>query len=467
MAQTAGCVEHELLDKNEPMPLVFEFTERATQAICDDVLAAFNAIPKRGAETGGILLGTRTADLVQVEEYFPIPCEHRFGPSFHLSPLDRRGLDELLSRSPEKNLGFCRSHTGETEAFDEQDAELMKAHFAEPGGVLLLLRPTRRQTIEGRLFVQSFGGLTEVSAQTPWTGSGPIVSGPSGALSEETNGEAPVGPMAAMAESIPPATFTNGGLAEVSEEAPWSGPETMEPPPVVPTPEAVAARISREERPQPIRAQPPDPSAQAAWNEILARHRAQQTQHEASAWSRKWMWIWAAAAVIVGVFLGAAAYRYLAPRTPVHEPAPPTVATVPPPAPPAEPPPTPPDTSANRSAAAPSTSNVEDQVRQSIDHWERALRSGDRRAIGACYMPRARPAGGSRSSRPGILHISDLAITLVSPVHAIANLRKHWQTGGTRGYAGEEQERLTLYKAGGAWKIESEQAHVVWTQPVR
>jgi hypothetical protein len=360
------------------MENVLHFTECARQAITEEVLDAFNAIPKRGAETGGILLGSRSGERLEVDDFLPIPCEHRFGPSFRLSPRDRQGLAELLSRSPEKNLGLCRSQTGGDTSLDEQDVKLMNAYFPDPGALMLLLRPNRRQTIEGRVFVQSFGGLTEVSARNPWSG--------------------------ALAEIAPPK-------------------------PVAPVQSPVLA----------------EDSAPAAQNRP---------------------WRLAVAAVMVGIVLGAGAYRYLGPRPPPPKPAPPPIAAVPQ-APPASPSPMPPDPadpshSADRVIQEP----PEEQVRASLNRWERAMRSGNSREIAACYMKQSRPAGAGRSSRPAILRISGLTITLVSPLHAVATFRRHWQTAPPRAYAGEEQERMTLYKVGTSWKIAGEEARTVWTQAV-
>src|SRR5215831_5718201 len=57
-----------------------------------DVMSAFGAVPKRGAETGGILLGrveaSVAATIVRVEAFEAVPCSYRHGPSYLLSESD-------------------------------------------------------------------------------------------------------------------------------------------------------------------------------------------------------------------------------------------------------------------------------------------------------------------------------------------------------------------------------------------
>ena len=68
---------------------------RAMEGIHQEVSEAFTAAPHRGAETGGILLGRREEDRIVVEDFEPVPSDHRFGPSYRLSDNDR----ELLQRN--------------------------------------------------------------------------------------------------------------------------------------------------------------------------------------------------------------------------------------------------------------------------------------------------------------------------------------------------------------------------------
>ena len=60
------------------------------------------AVPKRGAEVGGILLGTTEQQgdhtVVKVEDFEIIDCDRASGPSFILSYEDRAGFEESMQR---------------------------------------------------------------------------------------------------------------------------------------------------------------------------------------------------------------------------------------------------------------------------------------------------------------------------------------------------------------------------------
>jgi hypothetical protein len=65
----------------------------------------------------------------------------------------------------------------------------------------------------------------------------------------------------------------------------------------------------------------------------------------------------------------------------------------------------------------------------------------------------------ARYGRPDIYRISGIGITPVSETRAVATFRKHWQwrTLGRGRSAGEEDERMTLVRTQGVWRISSEQ----------
>src|ERR1051326_3394068 len=56
------------------------------------VREGFKALPRRGLETGGILLGTRheagRQTVVEIDDFEGVECEHAAGPSYLLSDLD-------------------------------------------------------------------------------------------------------------------------------------------------------------------------------------------------------------------------------------------------------------------------------------------------------------------------------------------------------------------------------------------
>lgn len=120
---------------------------RVQEGIHREVSEAFAAAPHLGPETGGILLGRREAHRLVVEDFEPVPSEHRFGPSYRLSDADREMLRETLEwfRSGAQPglsvLGFYRSHTLPDFALGPEDEDLMRAHFREGEDLVLQVKP--------------------------------------------------------------------------------------------------------------------------------------------------------------------------------------------------------------------------------------------------------------------------------------------------------------------------------------
>jgi hypothetical protein len=117
------------------------------EGIHQEVSEAFAAAPHRGAETGGLLLGSRADDHIVIADFEPIPSEHRFGPSFRLSDTDCDLLRETLEWFRDGGqpglsvLGFYRSHTVPDFALCPEDSELMRTHFVEAENLVLLVKP--------------------------------------------------------------------------------------------------------------------------------------------------------------------------------------------------------------------------------------------------------------------------------------------------------------------------------------
>lgn len=129
------------------------------QRIQDQVLEGFRALPKRGMEVGGILLGQVVQNdplQVRIEEMEAAPCEHRFGPSFTLSPQDREQLEAALDRLGGDGrlsvVGYYRSCTGRDLALDASDEELIQAYFSSPDQVCLGVAPVSARECVAALF---------------------------------------------------------------------------------------------------------------------------------------------------------------------------------------------------------------------------------------------------------------------------------------------------------------------------
>jgi hypothetical protein len=132
-----------------------------------EVMRGFGAIPRRGAEVGGILLGTfeiGEKKVVRVEDFEPVSCEHRRGPSYLLSEGDERRYAETLARwrpGPDRRMytvGCYRSHTREGMALSAEDLVLFDSHFPDLSSVFLLVKPfATRVSLAGFFFREEEG----------------------------------------------------------------------------------------------------------------------------------------------------------------------------------------------------------------------------------------------------------------------------------------------------------------------
>ena len=116
-------------------------------------IEAFLAIPRRGVEIGGLLLGQvrqeTNSTVFEIAAVEDVPCEHRFGPSYVLDDPDRSHLAELLARQQRSAgppvIGLYRSYTGREARLDDHDQELIHAFFPQAHLACLLLQPLSMQ----------------------------------------------------------------------------------------------------------------------------------------------------------------------------------------------------------------------------------------------------------------------------------------------------------------------------------
>ena len=114
-----------------------------------DVIRGFGSLPRRGAEVGGVLLGTVSGGgrIVRIEDYEQVAIEYRRGPSYLLSPTDTQAFEAALAklRSAATNalrpVGYFRSHTREDAGLGEEDLDLIARNFPSPETIALLIRP--------------------------------------------------------------------------------------------------------------------------------------------------------------------------------------------------------------------------------------------------------------------------------------------------------------------------------------
>lgn len=112
-------------------------------------LIAFKRVPRRGLETGGILLGRTESrgdtTTFWIEGFAPIESEHRFGPSYVLSDSDFAHLQTELTRNGTASIGIYRSQTRSDQlAIQDADAGLFEKCFGVSDNLFLMLAPMPR-----------------------------------------------------------------------------------------------------------------------------------------------------------------------------------------------------------------------------------------------------------------------------------------------------------------------------------
>jgi hypothetical protein len=131
-----------------------------------EIMRGFGAVPRRGAEVGGILLGSAESGehtVVRIEDFVPLACEHLRGPSFILSESDIKALDETLERwvpAPDKRIyvvGLYRSNTREVLQLAPEDLEILDSRLKAPTTVFLMVKPFATRVSEATFFLRENG----------------------------------------------------------------------------------------------------------------------------------------------------------------------------------------------------------------------------------------------------------------------------------------------------------------------
>ncbi|MEP6717375.1 MAG: hypothetical protein ABJC09_17525, partial [Terriglobia bacterium] len=130
------------------------------------VIEGVKAVPRRGAEVGGALLGYRdpqTGDFT-IEGFEPIPIEYQSGPSYILSQRDiatwRDRVAELRRRSP-GFIGIYRSQTRPGLGTTPEDCAMVERYLPREEGVLLLVKPLDATECVGSFFFCDGGAVVD------------------------------------------------------------------------------------------------------------------------------------------------------------------------------------------------------------------------------------------------------------------------------------------------------------------
>jgi len=135
-----------------------------------DVMAAFGALPKRGAETGGILLGRAEengpATVLRVEGFEHVPCSYRHGPSYLLCESDMAAFEAAVRKhSGTENgisaVGYYRSHTRDRESLADEDRMLLERYFPAPKKLMLVIQPRASRTATAGFLAHENGRIAD------------------------------------------------------------------------------------------------------------------------------------------------------------------------------------------------------------------------------------------------------------------------------------------------------------------
>ena len=138
--------------------ITVEFAAGALSAIKADVIRAFKSIPRRGAEAGGLLCGaiveSGVASLVRIDSVIPVPVEHRFGPAYRLSEIDKTSFEKAIQDwAPLGIIGWYRSQTRLGDAPDPEDRVVTAEFFPARRSAFLVCYPDASLNVPGKLCV--------------------------------------------------------------------------------------------------------------------------------------------------------------------------------------------------------------------------------------------------------------------------------------------------------------------------
>jgi hypothetical protein len=131
-------------------PVVVHLHLSVIDRMSAEVMRGFGAVPKRGAEVGGVLLGTiepGAPTIVRVEDFAPVACDYKRGPSYLFTADDGAAFEDACVRSepdpsrPTYGVGYFRSHTRDGLSLGPEDIELMEQYFPQPAHLALLVKP--------------------------------------------------------------------------------------------------------------------------------------------------------------------------------------------------------------------------------------------------------------------------------------------------------------------------------------
>jgi len=147
-------------------PVAVHLSLEVADRILADVMRGFAAVPKRGAEVGGLLIGTielGEPSVIKITDFEAVDCAYKRGPSYLLVDKDAEKFDETCSRREGESVGYYRSHTREGFSLSSEDIELMDRYFPNSTNIALLIRPFATKVSLAGFFAREDGVFPETT----------------------------------------------------------------------------------------------------------------------------------------------------------------------------------------------------------------------------------------------------------------------------------------------------------------
>jgi len=165
-------------------PIAIHLHLEVVDRLGPEIMRGFGAVPKRGAEVGGILLGTieqaanqtgENRTIVRIEDFEPVACDYKRGPSFLLTEQDGEAFEDACARwqpegsEPAYAVGYYRSHTRDGLSLSPEDLDLLDRYFREAEHVALLVKPFATKVSMAGFFVRKDGAFPSATPlEFPW-----------------------------------------------------------------------------------------------------------------------------------------------------------------------------------------------------------------------------------------------------------------------------------------------------------
>jgi hypothetical protein len=140
-------------------PVAIHISIDVVERLSADIMRGFGLVPKRGAEVGGVLIGTIKSDTIRIEDFEAIPCTYARGPSYLLTDAERASFGEVCQRRSAEIVGYYRSHTREGFGLQPEDNQLVGQYLPSAARVALLVKPFATKPGIGGFFVRENGAF--------------------------------------------------------------------------------------------------------------------------------------------------------------------------------------------------------------------------------------------------------------------------------------------------------------------